>query len=111
MGAGGPSGAPFRWIRGRCPLVRGWDRAIGRSLAALNVQVVAYPILVHGQDRGVLAKREALPFVGKQNALQIGMACEANAEHVEDLALEPIRSREEPSDGNGFLVKRNACFH
>ena len=38
----------------------------------------------------VLAQRMALPSVRQQNALQVGMPVELDAEHVEDLALQPI---------------------
>src|SRR5580704_18609565 len=39
----------------------------------------------------------ALPAVGQQNALQVGMSIETDAKHVIHFALQPVRSR---PDGN-----------
>jgi amidase len=52
-----------------------------------------------------------LPLVGKQNTLQIRMTGKANAEHVEDFTLKPVRSRKEPSDRRRLLVERNVGLH
>src|SRR5580704_9751358 len=43
-------------------------------------------------DGIIFAQRMAFPVVGKQNTPQIGMSGELNPEHVENLALEPIRA-------------------
>src|SRR3990172_11143701 len=44
-------------------------------------------------ERMVLAQRMADPVGRQQDATQVGVAAEGDAEHVEDLALVPIGSR------------------
>ena len=44
-------------------------------------------------DGIVLAERMAFPVFRHHDARQVGMAIEANAEQVEDLALEEVRAR------------------
>src|SRR3954451_15821048 len=44
-------------------------------------------------ERIILALREPLPVVGHQDPAPIGMAGEVDAEHVVDLALEPVGGR------------------
>src|SRR3954469_8455351 len=50
-------------------------------------------------QRIVLALREPLPVVGHQDPAPIGMAGEIDAEHVVDLALEPVGGRPDAGDG------------
>ena len=59
-------------------------------LSALDPQVFLHPGVVLLQDVVVLAQREALPLVRQQDALQVGMAGELDAEHVVDFALQPV---------------------
>ncbi len=40
-----------------------------------------------------LAQRKSLPFLGQQDAAHVGMARELDSEHVEHLALQPVRAR------------------
>src|SRR5687768_14883620 len=42
-------------------------------------------------EREVFAQRVSFPVVGHQDAAQVGVAVEADAEHVVDLALGPVR--------------------
>src|ERR1700729_1920773 len=50
-------------------------------------------------DGKILAQRVAFPVVGKQNAPQIRMPGELNAEHVENLALQPVRALPNRKEG------------
>src|ERR1700683_670883 len=67
-------------------------------LAALDSQIDLYPLVVLLQDSVIFAQRMPLPSVGQKNALHVGMSIELDAEHVEDLAFQPVRSH---PDGNG----------
>src|SRR5882724_1399599 len=52
-----------------------------------------------------LPERVALPVIGKQDARQVGMAGEADAEEIERLALVPVCRRPDRADGrNAFAV-------
>src|SRR5437588_222957 len=62
-----------------------------RSLAAWNTQVLLHPPVVLLEDPVVLAQREALPLLRQQNAPHVRVAGELDAEHVVDLALQPVR--------------------
>src|SRR5580704_11324205 len=73
----------------------GWN-----SLPALDPEIDLNPLVVLLQDAVILAQRMAFPTVGQQNAFQVGVAIELDAEHVEDFALQPVRSR---PDGNGAV--------
>src|SRR5580658_7067758 len=66
-------------------------------LTAIDSQVFFYPRLILSQDVVVLAQRIAHPFFRQQHAAQIRVAIKADAEHVENFALQPIRHR---PDGN-----------
>lgn len=63
------------------------------------------PSLIHVDDRSVFSQREALPVIRHQDAFEIRVACELNAEHVEDLALEPVGRFEEIGKGKDWI-----CF-
>src|SRR5262245_56219656 len=54
------------------------------------VERVLHQQLARAFERIVLALRTSLPVLGHQDAPSIGMADEADAEHVVDLALEPV---------------------
>src|SRR5580698_415548 len=60
------------------------------SLTAFDIQVFLHPAIVLLKDPVILAQRVALPFLGQKNAAHIGVAREFDAEHIEDLALQPI---------------------
>src|SRR5689334_10991901 len=76
----------------------------GRSLPALDPQVDLYPLLVLLNDAVILAQRVALPAVGEQDALQVGMSFEADAEHVEDFTLQPV-GRWPDGNGAGYRLR------
>src|SRR4029077_14778411 len=59
--------------------------------SALDPQINLHPLLVLLNDSVILAQGMALPTVGKQNALQVGMSVEVDAEHVVHFALQPVR--------------------
>src|SRR6266446_5256819 len=59
-------------------------------LATFNSQVDLHPLVVLLQDAIVLAQGMSLPAVRKQNALEVRMSVELDAEHVEDFALQPV---------------------
>src|SRR6516165_5949330 len=56
--------------------------ASGMLLSALYPQVVFHPVLILLQDGIVLAQRMTLPVLRHQDAPQIGVAGEFDAEHV-----------------------------
>src|SRR5213076_682474 len=62
---------------------------IPRLLAAFDVQVLPYPLLVLLNDPVVLAQREACPLFRHQDTPHVRMPREFDAEHVEHLALQP----------------------
>src|ERR1019366_9990257 len=66
------------------------ESGILASLAAFNAQVLLHPALVLLNNRIVLAQRIALPFLGHEDAPQVGVAGELDAEYIEHLALQPI---------------------
>src|SRR6478672_11586537 len=59
-------------------------------------------------ERVVLALRKSLPVVGHQDAAAIGVVGEIHAEHVVDLALEPVRRRPDAGDRRKRLVLADA---
>src|SRR6478609_6935091 len=61
----------------RCPHLE----PVGRALE----QQLARPL-----ERVILPLRVSLPFVGHEDAPQVGMSAEPDAEEVEDLPLEPV---------------------
>ena len=61
-------------------------------LTALDPQVAFHPVLILLENRIIFAQRMALPVVRHENAPEIGVAGEFDAEHIEDLALQPIGS-------------------
>src|SRR5271157_795683 len=86
------------WVEGCCgPMLRTSSvesrkvvSGILASLAAFNAQVFPHPALVLLNNGVVLAQRIALPFLGHQDAPQVRVAGELDAEHIECLALQPI---------------------
>src|ERR1041384_479911 len=86
------------WVDGCCgPMFRTSSvesknvaSGIGWSLAAFDTEVFLHPPVVLLDDAVVLAQRIALPFFGHQDAPHVRMAGELDAEHVEDLALQPV---------------------
>ncbi len=75
-------------------------------MTRLDAEILADPSVVLLQDVVILTKRMALPFFWKQDALQIRMTREANAKHVEDLALKPVRDRPDGNEAGNFFVCR-----
>src|SRR5688572_5409876 len=60
-------------------------------LAAFDAQILPYPSIVLLDDAVLLAQRIALPLLRHQDTAHVGMAFELDSEHVEHLALEPVR--------------------
>src|SRR5580658_65833 len=73
------------------------------SLAAFDLQVLPHPSLVLLNYRIVLSERVSLPFFRQEDAPHIGMPGELDAEHVEDLPLQPIAAQVH-GDGSLGLV-------
>src|SRR5438128_6177320 len=67
--------------------------------------------LARAFERVVLPLRMALPVLGHQNAPPIGMSDEIHAEHVEHLALEPVRSRPDAGHRSERLPVTNFDLH
>src|SRR5947209_7669728 len=61
-------------------------------LAAFDIQVFPHPPVVLLKNPVVLAQRVSLPLFGQQDAPHVGVAGELDTEHVEDFALQPVRS-------------------
>src|SRR6185295_2370407 len=59
-------------------------------------------------ERIVLALREPLPVVGHQDAAAIGVVGKVHAEHVVDLAFEPVRCRPHAGDRRDRLLLADA---
>jgi len=78
------------------------ESGIVASLAAFNAQVFLDPTLILLNNGVVFAQRVALPVVGHEDAPQIRMAGELDAEHVEYFALEPIAVRWTPTEVAGL---------
>src|SRR5262249_55959625 len=57
------------------------------------VDRILHQQLARSFERIVLPLRKALPVLGHQDAAAVGMSGEVHAEHVIDLALEPVRCR------------------
>src|SRR5580704_2559378 len=62
-------------------------------LPALDAQVFAHPGLILLQNVVILPQRIALPLFRQQQTLQVRMPFKNDAEHVVDLALQPIGRR------------------
>src|SRR5580698_2495077 len=62
-------------------------------LAALDSQVDLHPLLILLDDAVIFAQGMALPAVGQQDALHVGMAVEGDTEHVEDFPFQPVGRR------------------
>src|SRR5205807_6386441 len=72
-----------------------------RSFRSFRFLVARGQVLVfdrHLAHRVVLAQRVALPFVGHEDAAQVGVALEDDAEHVIGLPLEPVGPRPDAGD-------------
>src|SRR5208283_3579934 len=76
-------------------------------LPALDPHVLLHPARVLLQDAVILAQRVTLPVFRHQNAPQVRMAGEADAEHIEHLALQPIRRQVHAGCGARFKSIRN----
>src|SRR4249919_72338 len=76
------------------------------SLSAINAQIDLYPFLVLLDDAVVLAQRVAFPTVGQKNSLQVWMAVELNAKHVEGFAFQPVcRRPQRRRRGDVFAIR------
>src|ERR1035441_7526436 len=86
------------WVEGCCgPILstnsvesRNVASGILMSLAALDTEVFPNPTVVLLKNTVIFAQRVPLPLLGHEDAAQIGVAFELDAEHVEDLALQPV---------------------
>src|SRR6202795_3125556 len=78
--------------------------AIFALLPALDSQVFSHPGRVLFQNVVILAQRMTLPLVGQQNAFQIRMTLEHDAEHVEAFALEPVGHRPDSANARHRLA-------
>src|ERR1017187_10029186 len=86
------------WVEGRCGPMLSTNSVVSRkvwsgiplSLAAFDSQVLLHPALVLLENSVVFAQREALPLVGQQDAPHVGVSGEFDAEHVVDLAFQPV---------------------
>ena len=79
-------------------------------LAALDAEIFPDPGGVLLENVVILAERMPLPLIGKQNALEIGMAAEGDAEEIEDFALEPVGGRPDGNECGGLLVSAERDF-
>src|ERR1017187_3300685 len=106
------------WVEGCCgPMLRTnsvesrkVESGILGLLAAFNPQVFLDPALVLLKNGVVLAQRIALPFLGHQDAPQIGVAGELDAEHVEYLALQPIGRQVHAHGGRRLVAVGNVSL-
>src|SRR5438445_4507596 len=99
------------WVEGCCgPILRtnsveSRNVASGMDLlAAFDVQVLLHPSIVLLNQAIFFSQRKALPLLWEQNAAHIGMAFKLNAEHVEYLALDPVRSGVHGGGGSGLAA-------
>src|ERR1039458_6361518 len=69
---------------------RNVESGIRSSLAAFDSQVLTHPTLVLLDDRVILPQGVALPILGHEDAAQVRVPRELDAEHVEHLALQPV---------------------
>src|SRR5579864_5065179 len=68
------------------------------------VDRILHQQLARPLERIVLALRKSLPVLGHQNPPAVRMTGEIHAEHVVDLALEPVRRAQTPvTDGIGWF--------
>src|SRR6516162_2465445 len=72
-------------------------------LAALNAEIFPDPSRVLPKNVVILAQWMALPLLGKQNALQVGVTGKSDTEHVEDFALQPVGGGPEFHETGGAL--------
>src|SRR5438132_7254481 len=77
---------------------------MSRSLAALYAHVFLHPSLILLNDAVVLSQRVALPLFGQQNPRHVGMTRELDAEHIEDLALQPVGGQVDVHRGLRFVA-------
>src|SRR5436305_6534354 len=84
---------------------------IPASVAALDTQILPYPLIVLLKNTVILAQRMALPFFGQQNSRHIRVPRELDAEHVEDLALEPVGGQVDFHRGLGLVAVSDMRFH
>src|SRR5229473_4415660 len=77
-------------VTSELPFVRASVIFYWALLPALDAQVFTHPGRVLFQNIVILAQRMPFPLIRQQNALQIRMAFENDAEHVVALAFKPI---------------------
>src|SRR2546423_1438547 len=89
------------WVEGCCgPMLRTnsvesrkVESGIRALLPAFDSQVLLHPALVLLNNSVILAQRISLPLLGQQDAPHIGVSGELDPEHVEHLALQPVRGQ------------------
>src|SRR5512143_2506444 len=89
------------------------SRIVGSSMLLRDLsysQVLPYPGLVLQLDVVVFAQGMATPVVRQQNASQVGMAGELDAEHIEDLPFEPVSGHPDAGDRGRHFVLRHAAL-
>src|SRR6266516_4548720 len=98
------------WVDGCCgPMFRIMVRSCPGSSTGVGFRWAIFylAIALHGV---IFAQRVTLPILGHQNAAQIRMPSETNAEHVENFALEVVGARPHRSerfDGRISAVQAN----
>src|ERR1700751_5551670 len=63
------------------------------SLPAFNSKVDLHPLVVLLQDPVILAQRKSFPAVRRQNAFQVRMTVEFEADIIVHFTLQPVASR------------------
>src|SRR5208283_1409520 len=107
-------GSVTRFVGGGSSLVDGRSSlVVGSSslLAALDSQVDLHPFVVLLKNTVVLAQGMSLPAVGQQNALHVRVSIEFDAEHIEDLALQPVGGRPDGNRTRQALAVEDLRFH
>src|SRR5262245_25641391 len=105
------------WVLGCCgPMLSSISCVCSVAMAPLvplPLEVVVPGVVdaaVVRREDVVLAQRVPLPVLREQQAAEIGMAVEADAEEIEGLALEPVRPA--PDRGHGLRRRlRLRHFH
>src|SRR5437867_11323515 len=69
------------------------ESGIRALLAAFDSQVFLHPALVLLNNSVILAQRISLPLFRQKDTLHIGVSRELDPEHVEHLALQPLRAQ------------------
>ena len=110
-------------VRGRVLRPHVEDHRLGRAGGRLDCRRRAHgsalsACLAKPLNGIILAERMSFPFVRHQDAAQVGMALEANAEQIETLALVPVGRGPDRRDrvhtgsapGSRTFSRRRACF-